>query len=588
MNQKRTRSQGRTRSGRKGQQAHAAGQTLTTHRIGAMPILDQILKRMRLEEVFAEHLPREDARTKVPTPKGLLVLVKNFLLSRDPLYGVGEWAAQYAPECLGLTPEQVAAIGDDRAGHWLDRLFFEGGGGGATLLLAVVTHGMREFGVSLDQMHNDSTSITVYGAYAEANVEKVQRGQKTVAITHGHNKDHRPDLKQLLYILTVSDDGGVPVHFRVESGNVVDDKTHRQTWDLLVEIAGRTDFLYVADSKLATKENMGYIHAKGGRFVTILPRTRSEDTAFRKAVAEDRIAWRVIEEKHDKHGRLLDRISASTQPAQTAEGYPLLWYHSTAKAQRDAAARADRIQRALGELTALRKRLQSPRTRFRQRAKVAQAVEQILKPADLDAWITVTIEEQVDERLRQTRRGPRNASSTYVKTSKPRFDIHYAIDHVRIARDAKSDGVFPLVTNDPQLGELDVLHAYKGQPTIEKRFSQLKTDFAVAPVYFKEVRRIQAFLGVYFFALMTQALLERELRQAMERAGLESLPLYPEGRPCRRPTARRIFELFDSVQRHTLEAEGQPPLHFVTALTPLQRRILRLLDINPANYGQPN
>ena len=63
----------------------------------------------------------------------------------------------------------------------------------------------------------------------------------------GHNKDHRPDLKQLLFILTVAQDGGVPVYFQAKSGNVVDDRTHRATWDLLCKLTGRRDFLYVAD-----------------------------------------------------------------------------------------------------------------------------------------------------------------------------------------------------------------------------------------------------------------------------------------------------------------------------------------------------
>lgn len=43
---------------------------------------------------------------------------------------------------------------------------------------------------------------------------------------------------------------------------------------------GRTDFLYVADSKLCSRDAMGHIAGKGGRFVTILPRSRAEDGAF--------------------------------------------------------------------------------------------------------------------------------------------------------------------------------------------------------------------------------------------------------------------------------------------------------------------
>ena len=66
-------------------------------------------------------------------------------------------------------------------------------------------------------------------------------------ITFGHSKDHRPDLKQLVWILTVSADGAVPIAYRLADGNTVDDPTHVPTWDGLVALLGRVDFLYVAD-----------------------------------------------------------------------------------------------------------------------------------------------------------------------------------------------------------------------------------------------------------------------------------------------------------------------------------------------------
>ena len=98
-----------------------------------------------------------------------------------------------------------------------------------------------------------------------------------------------------------------------------------------------------------------------------------------------------------------------------------------------------------------------------------------------------------------------------------------------MALDARSDGIFPLVTNVADFNELELLQAYKRQPVIEKRFSQLKTDFEVAPVYLKAVHRIQALLCVYFFVLLLEALLERQLRQAMRSEKIEELPMYPEG-----------------------------------------------------------
>ena len=128
----------------------------------------------------------------------------------------------------------------------------------------------------------------------------------------------------------------------------------------------------------------------------------------------------------------------------------------------------------------------------------------------------------------------------------------------------------------------DLLLAYKQQPMIEKRFAQLKTDFVVAPVYLKEVSRIQALLCVYFFVLLVESLLERELRRAMEREGIESLPLYPEGRACRRPTARRVIDLFEDVQRHELVSgpNGRRGLHH--GADPAATRILRLLEMQGA------
>lgn len=84
-------------------------------------------------------------------------------------------------------------------------------------------------------------------------------------------------MKQLLYILTVTDDGGVPAYFTSASGNVSDDTTHIESWELLCQLAGSPDFLYVADCKLASTANLNYLAARGGRFITVLPGTRRED-----------------------------------------------------------------------------------------------------------------------------------------------------------------------------------------------------------------------------------------------------------------------------------------------------------------------
>ncbi len=567
-----------------GRQARAGRQTLRSEKIGALPILNHFIERLRLEQWLRECLPPEDKRVKVPAAKALLVLLRNLLISREPLYGMGEWAASYAPDLLGLTLDELEALSDDAVGRALTCLFRSEQG---PFVLAVVGHTIREFKVTLRQLHNDSTTVTFHGNYSDAAEEDTRGGRRTLAITWGHNKDHRPDLKQLVYILTLSDDGGVPVHFRATSGNTTDDQTHVETWKLLCELAGRSDFLYVADSKLATAENMAYLHQHRGRFITVLPRTRGEDKVFRQSLREGKVSWRTIYEKVDEEDdqkKVLDRFSTTNEPTTSAEGYRLLWYHSTRKAELDALARANRIQRATRELDELRQRLNSPRTRYRQRDKVTMAVEEILKSREVKDWITVAIEERVQECYRQAGRGRPTKDTRYVKKISTRFDLSYQIDHARIAEDQRCDGVFPLVTNVLELSEKELLLVYKRQPVIEKRFSQLKTDFRVAPVYLKDVSRIQALLCVYFLVLLVEALLERELRQAMEREGLESLPLYPEDRPCRRPTARRVIDLFDDIHRHTLHSDDEAPTVFVTELSALQRRILKLLGVPATKY----
>jgi len=550
--------------------------------VGALPILNHILQRLNLEAILQAHLPKEDTRTKLPVARGLLVLVKNLLLSREPLYGLGEWAARHDPTLLGLTPEQFTLLNDDRAGRWLIRFFFCDR---PAFLLDLVSRTVVAFAVGLDELHNDSTTVSFYGAYTDAAEEKQRPSKKTLAITWGHSKDHRPDLKQLLYILTISNDGGVPVYFRAASGNITDDSTHQENWKLLCQIAGRRDFLYVADCKLATIANMNYIATQGGRFVSVLPRTRKEDATFRVRLLQGKVNWQLLWEKKDDQGEVCDRFSVCETAVATPEGYHLWWFLSTRKAALDLAARSSRLQRAEQHLRQLQDKLRSPCARRRDKGKVQEVVQKILERYDVTACLRAEVVERSQETYHQRRRGRPGPNTEYVKKVTPRLDVEYTLVAEEIARERQTDGLFPLVTNDPQLTALEVLHAYKRQPQIEKRFEQLKTDFVVAPVFLKDVKRIEALLCVYFIVLLVEALLERELRQGMEREGIESLPLYPEGRKCRRPTTRRLLDVFEPIQRHTFQPLNGEPQTAVSELSGLQRQLLGLLGIPAESYG---
>ena len=131
-----------------------------------------------------------------------------------------------------------------------------------------------------------------FGIDPSATEERTLRGRLRPAITWGHNKDHRPDLKQLLYILTVTDDGGVPVQFRVQSGNITDDRTHRETWDFLCQLAGRATSFTSPTASWPPSKTWPTSARNGGRFVSVLPRTRERGRRLPRAVQRGKVDWR--------------------------------------------------------------------------------------------------------------------------------------------------------------------------------------------------------------------------------------------------------------------------------------------------------
>jgi len=195
------------------------------------------------------------------------------------------------------------------------------------------------------------------GAYRSATGE-TRGGQPTPVITHGFNKDHRPDLKQLLYILTISADGAVPIAYRSADGNTVDDVTHIETWDSLVSLVGSPDFTYVADSKLCSAEAMGHIARLGGRFVTIIPHGRKEDTWFRGFAQTHVPAWEeAYRRKGARQGDPDEVWRTFVAPAPSTEGYRVIWVHSSAKAGRDANTLQSRIEAGLRAIDSVAERI---------------------------------------------------------------------------------------------------------------------------------------------------------------------------------------------------------------------------------------
>jgi len=505
----------------------------------------------------------------------LSILIHNILISPAPLYRIAEWAAPIDHEILGLSATQKEAINDDRLARSLDALTSPNA---RNLFFRLALHIIKHFELDTSRIHQDTTSVTFHGQYKSSD--------RTPRITHGFNKDHRPDLKQLVFGLNVCADGAVPICHEVYSGNRTDDTVHRSNVARLREILGRDDFIYVADSKLCTRKNLEYVAGYGGKFVTVFPRTRAEETSFRKKLREGTgVRWRKLLEMENKRCKNAPPViywTSADGPKQSTEGYRIVWCRSSQKAQIDAEAREAALQKAEAELVKLYARLN--RGKLRKQAPIKQEVNKILRTHRCQRFLQVRIAFNVHTQIKYLRAGRPRKNDPAKRIRIRIYRLECRRDKQALQAEARTDGVFSLITNLTTTPKKEILLIYKYQPYIEKRYALFKTELGVAPVYLKKPNRAAGLVHTTFLAMMVDALIERALRRGMEREGIEALPILPEGRMTRTPTTARVLEMFSGVSWYEFEREDET-VTFPIELTPLQRLLLRLLDIDPSVYA---
>lgn len=334
---------------------------LETRLLGGLPLVNVFYDRLGIDRLLDAHVPG-DTRLRLAPSAALGVVIRNLVVRHAPVYALGEWASRYEATQVGLTGDEAELLNDDRVGRMLSRLF---DADRASLLTRLVLDAVETFDIDLSRLHNDSTSIKLAGAYDTADGQE-RGGKSTPAARHGFSKDHRPDLKQLVWMLTVTADGAVPIAFRVADGNTADVTTHIDTWNTLATLTGEVGFLYVADSKLATFDNVRHIHTRGGRFLSVLPASRREDRIFRDWVVTNTPEWTEAQRRPSREPDAPeDVLSTYEDHLPSADSHRIVWIHSTAKARRDATRRHQAIARAIAAIDALNSRLASPRCRIK-------------------------------------------------------------------------------------------------------------------------------------------------------------------------------------------------------------------------------
>ncbi len=351
------------------QPADKPTEALIRKRIGEIPILQTLIQRLRLREILLSYIKPHGNET-VPAVDTLLVLVWNIACGRQPLYELPEWVAKLDGGLLDHTTDTAENLyADDRFARALDKLY---AADRASMVTDIALRVIEVTKVDLNELHNDSTTVKSCG----------QMPGKTATglyFTQGHSKDHRPDLKQIVYNLTISADGAIPIHYKTYPGNRTDDTLHIETWNALRQITAKADFLYVADSKVCTHKQLSHIVRHGGRVVTLMPDTWQEAGEFKQTLRHTLKAKRRILRRPLPNGeQAYETFYAFSGKYRTVEGrYPLHWIYSTQKKKRDRAAREKQLRKADSDLTELLGRLNT--RNLKTKAQIQQRVEKILQ-----------------------------------------------------------------------------------------------------------------------------------------------------------------------------------------------------------------
>jgi transposase len=466
-----------------------------------------------------------------------LSLTPQFFASKplDLLFRAGIDAEMFNRFKLGRTLDEASAYG-------CDLLFQE-------LALAVCAHE----GIDLRFNHLDTTSFALTGDYIPDSDEHAIR------ITHGYSKDHRPDLKQAVLELMVSQDGGIPFVSKSWDGNTSDTQVFQQRAQALMSAFKDTPSprYLVADAKLYCEDNAVHLAPLG--FITRIPATlKLVSQVIGQALQWD--TWQPFDD------------ATRYQPLALGHyGMAQRWLivYSRAALERAEATLNKAKQREHEAITKQLFHLQA------QRFCAPQAAQEALA-ALAKRWKYHRVESsQLTEHTRYAGKG-RPTPSTPLKAIEWQIQAHVHADDATIEQAKQAQACFVLGTNidASELNDTEVITAYKGQSQVEGGFRFLKDPlFFVSSLFVKKPNRIEGLLMVMTLALLVYSVAQRRLRKQLA-THHETVP-NQINQPTLSPTLRWVFQLLEGIHRVRMTVQDQ--VHdLIEGLNDVQIKILRL------------
>jgi transposase len=442
-------------------------------------------------------------------------------------------------------------------------------------------------------VHCDTTSLAFAGAY------DVIPDVGAPSVVHGHSKDHRPDLKQILFGLSLYGPTVMPLVATVLDGNTSEQKANRTHTEQLAALLRPDDEVtLVADCKLVDPVTLGQVLDEHFHFISLLPDSYNlRGQLIRTALAETeplpelaREAGRTKKDPpHIYKGRsyetafpVQDPHTPGKEGLTTRRMRALVVESPQLRAKFDAALEG-RLEREGDQFqVALRRANREP---FQCEPDATTARDQMLPTLSLHQ-ATVTVERQEKALPRPTRGRPRKGEEAPVSVSYALVLQELVPDPAAIEAARQEQSHFVLLTDhlDKEVWpDAAILKEYRQQHLIEghSSFRWFKATAKVSPMFLKTPRRIAALCLVFVLALMVRNYLQFELRRQMAEQEL-TLPYYDRKRETELPTAELLFDLFAGVQVVQIIRDERVLERRLGKLDPGAKMVLALLHLDEA------
>ncbi len=405
----------------------------------------------------------------------------------------------------------------------------------------------------------DTTSFSLTGEYIP---DSDEHAIEAVAVTYGYSKDHRPDLKQAVLELMVSQDGGVPFVSKSWDGNASDNAIFKErSAALLKEFAASSGPRYlIADSKLYTKKNAPNLAQLP--FITRIPGSLNDvHQVIGQALASNQ--WHPVDDESSCSYHRVDLCHYGIQQRWLVVCSEAGIHRASKTIAKAQSKEYEKVNKQLFHLQA--QRFDSRKAAY----KALDAIVQKLRYHRLESSV-------LTQHKKYARRGKPTAD-TPIKAILWQIEATVTIaDDDIITQEQRRKACFVLGTSisDAELSDLEVIAGYKGQGAVERGFRFLKApEFFVSSLFVKKPSRMVGLLMVMTLALLVYSVAQRRMRKQLESTG-ETIP-NQINQPTSRPTLRWVFQLLEGIHQVSLDVDGQAT-SVMDGITELRGKILQL------------